>query len=186
MSPTRRQFLTIGLTGAAGLLTTSVWGQGRGRRGAGRGPRPGRGPMRGRNDPTIEADHKVFEQLLTNRDKIRRTVKNLPNGVETLTETDDAELRGVLVEHVTAMYARVDEKRPIHLRDPLFAEVFAHADQIDMKFEETEKGVKVTETSDDPYVARLIQKHAEVVSLFLKNGHAEVRRNHSLPERNST
>jgi hypothetical protein len=42
----------------------------------------------------------------------------------------------------------------------------------------------VTETSDDPYVAKLVQKHAEVVSLFLKNGHAEVRRNHSLPERN--
>ena len=66
------------------------------------------------------------------------------------------------------------------------AEVFAHADQIDMKSEETEKWVKVTETSDDPYVAKLIQKHAEVVSLFLKNGHAEVRKNHSLPERSSS
>lgn len=38
------------------------------------------------------------------------------------------------------------------------------------------------ETSDDPFTARLIEAHANVVSLFVKNGHAEVRKNHAAPE----
>jgi hypothetical protein len=39
----------------------------------------------------------------------------------------------------------------------------------------------VKETSDDPYVVKLIQAHAEVVSLFIKNGFDEARRNHEVP-----
>jgi hypothetical protein len=81
------------------------------------------------------------------------------------------------------MYLRVEERRPIHRRDPLFAAIFRHADTIKMTVEQSEHGVKVTETSDDPYVAKLIQAHARVVSLFLKNGFREVRKNHPLPKR---
>ena len=54
-----------------------------------------------------------------------------------------------------------------------------------MTVEKTAKGVKVAETSTDPYVARLIQAHAEVVSQFLANGHAEVRKNHPIPPRDA-
>ena len=39
----------------------------------------------------------------------------------------------------------------------------------------------MTETSEDPYVVRLIQAHAGVVSLFVKNGFAEARANHAVP-----
>ena len=69
----------------------------------------------------------------------------------------------------------------IHLRDPLFAEIFKHYDKVSMKVEKTDKGVKVTETSTDPYVAKLIQAHAEVVTKFIEKGHEEVRRNHPVP-----
>jgi len=41
----------------------------------------------------------------------------------------------------------------------------------------------VSETSDDAYAAALIQAHADVVSLFIKNGHDEVRKNHAVPPR---
>lgn len=34
--------------------------------------------------------------------------------------------------------------KPIHMRDPLFRELFANADKIVMRSEATEKGVKVT------------------------------------------
>ena len=137
--------------------------------------------FRGRNDPTFAEDHEVFFFLLANGDKISREVKKLDDGVETLTESDDAKVAAKIQEHVDAMYARVDEVRPLHMRDPLFRELFRHADKIDMKHEKTEKGVRVVETSDDPYVAKLIQEHAKVVSLFIKNGHAEVRKNHAVP-----
>jgi hypothetical protein len=52
-----------------------------------------------------------------------------------------------------------------------------------MKIEQTKKGVKVTESSDDPYVGKLIQAHARAVTKFIENGHAEVRKNHPLPDR---
>jgi len=45
----------------------------------------------------------------------------------------------------------------------------------------TDKGMRVTETSDDAYVVKLIQTHADVVSLFLKNGFPEVHRDHAVP-----
>ncbi len=41
----------------------------------------------------------------------------------------------------------------------------------------------MTESSDDAYVARLIQAHADVVSRFISEGYSEVRKNHSIPER---
>jgi len=52
-----------------------------------------------------------------------------------------------------------------------------------MTMEKTDKGLRVRETSKDPYVAKLIKSHAHVVSKFLENGHSEMRKNHELPER---
>jgi hypothetical protein len=61
--------------------------------------------------------------------------------------------------------------------------VFKHTDTIVMKYDRTPKGVRVVETSSDPYVARLIQAHADVVTAFINNGHAEAMKNHPVPER---
>jgi len=143
----------------------------------GKGP-PGKGM---KADPASAADRDVFHFLLDHRADVRRTVKTLTNGVETVTEADKPEVAGKIREHVAAMHQRVKEGKGIHYRDPLFAEVFRHYDKIAMKVERTDKGVKVTETSDDPYVARLIQAHAAVVTKFIENGHDEVRKNHPLP-----
>jgi uncharacterized protein len=49
--------------------------------------------------------------------------------------------------------------------------------------EQTPKGIRVVETSTDPYVVKLIQAHAEVVSQFIKNGRAEAMKNHEVPSR---
>ncbi len=150
-------------------------------RGAGRGRGPGpRGPAArgGRQDPTSAVDHQVFQFLLANGRKINRKVTNLKNGIETLTESADPVVAVKIQEHVHAMYDRLDEKRPIHLRDPLFRELFQNADKITMKMELTASGIHVVETSEDPHVVNLLQKHAKVVSLFIKNGFAEVRKNH--------
>jgi hypothetical protein len=68
------------------------------------------------------------------------------------------------------------------MRDPLFAAVFGHAAKIKMEITKTEKGVRVVETSADPYAVKLIQAHAEVVSKFVANGFPEVRQNHPVPK----
>jgi hypothetical protein len=51
-----------------------------------------------------------------------------------------------------------------------------------MQARPTQTGIEVIETSDNPRVVKLIQAHAEVVSLFLENGQAEVRKNHTVPQ----
>jgi hypothetical protein len=140
-------------------------------------PRPGGSE----SDYSQASDPELFRFLLDHRDAITRTVTPLANGVATVTETDDPEIRKVLQEHVGSMAERIENGWGIHLRDPLFAELFRNADRITLRVEDIERGVRVTETSDDPHAAELIRAHAEVVSRFLANGHAEVMRNHAVP-----
>jgi hypothetical protein len=143
----------------------------------------GRGAMHGAmgRQGGHQADMAVFHRLFDNRASITRQVTVLPEGVETLTESSDPAIAEVLQSHVASMAARVKEARPIHQRDPLFREVFKYADRIVMQHERTARGVKVVETSADPYVARLIQAHAEVVGAFIANGRAEMMKNHPVP-----
>jgi hypothetical protein len=142
------------------------------------GPGRAQGMM---SDPEGRADMQVFRFLLDHRAEIRRTVREVAGGVETVTESDNPEIAARIQEHVAAMYRRLKESRPIHSRDPLFAELFRHADKITMKSEKTRGGLRVTETSRDPYVTRLIRSHADVVTAFLKNGHPEMMKSHPLP-----
>ncbi len=135
----------------------------------------------GRGDPTFSADREVFHVLLANHDKIHREVTNREDGVETLTESDDPQIAAQIQAHVAAMYSRVDERRPIRMRDPLFREIFRHADRIEMQVEPTAKGIRVIETSADPVVVGLIQAHAKVVSAFVSKGFIEARLNHAVP-----
>lgn len=145
--------------------------------GQGKGPM-GKGPG---SDSAFAADRDLFHDLLKHRADIRRDVKKTEQGVETLTESDKPEVVAAIQKHVASMEKRVKDKQPIHLRDPLFVEVFRNTDKMKFVYEKTEKGMRVTETSDDAYVVKLIQAHADVVSLFIKNGVDEVRRNHDLP-----
>jgi hypothetical protein len=138
----------------------------------------GEGSAMPMGDESMMSDMQLFHYLLANRTDIRRTVKMLPNGIDTLTESDKPEIAAGLKVHVAAMYARLKEGRPIHQRDPLFVELFAHADQIDATITNTDKGLRVVETSSDPAVAKLLHKHAEVVNGFLQNGMAEMMKNH--------
>lgn len=142
---------------------------------------PGKGPMGKGKDKTFAADRDVFHFLLSNRKDITRTVTETKSGVETVTESDKPEVAKKIQEHLASMHARVKDGAGIHLRDPLFAELFKNYDKISMKVEKTAKGVKVTETSDDRYAVKLIQAHAHVVSKFIENGFEEVQKNHAVP-----
>ena len=81
------------------------------------------------------------------------------------------------------MLARLKEGRAIHRRHPLFAELFRHADGIEVSSQSTPGGVRAIETSKDPYVVKLLQAHAEVVSAFIENGWSEMMKNHPVPPR---
>jgi hypothetical protein len=134
-------------------------------------------------DAAHPADMQVFHQLFDHRGDITRHVVLRPDGVETVTESQNPEVTRLLQTHVASMLARVKDGRPIHRRDPLFAELFRYADRIVAAHELTAGGVRVVETSPDPYVVTLIQAHAEVVSAFIANGRSEMMKNHPLPPR---
>jgi hypothetical protein len=140
----------------------------------------GRGMM---GDPSHAADMQVLHQLFDRRTEITRQVLNRPDGIETVTESTNPDVTRLLQTHVAAMLARVEEERPIHRRDPLFAELFRYADRIEARHALTPGGVRVVETSRDPYVVKLLQAHAGVVSAFIANGRSEMMKNHPLPPR---
>lgn len=131
-----------------------------------------------------QADMQLFHQLFDHRQEITRQVVLRNDGVETVTESENADVRALLQKHVASMLMRVEQARPIHQRDPLFREIFRHADKIEARYELTPKGVRVVETSSDPYVVKLIQAHADVVSAFIANGHSEMMKNHPVPQAN--
>jgi hypothetical protein len=145
--------------------------------GQGRG---GRGMMGG---AAHTGDMQVLHQLFDHRTEITRQVIVREDGVETITESTNPDVTRLLQTHVESMLARVKEGRPIHQRDPLFAELFRYANRIEARHELTAGGVRVVETSQDAYAVKLLQTHAEVVSAFIANGHAEMMKNHPVPPR---
>jgi len=142
-------------------------------------PPKGKGP--GGKDVAFVADRDTFHFLLENHKAIKRTLKNLDNGVETVTESDKPEVAKKIQEHVPAMYERLKSGKGVRYWDPLFAEAFKHGKKMKMVIEKTQKGVKVTETSDEAAVVKIIQAHAEVVSKFVKNGFDEAHKEHPVP-----
>lgn len=128
-----------------------------------------------------QADMRTIHELFDRHRQIRRSVTSIERGVETLTESDDPATRALIVEHAEAMRRRLAERRPIRMWDPLFAALFRHADKIRMEVTPTARGVKIVETSTDPYVVSLIQAHAEGVSEFVREGVSVMHKSHDLP-----
>lgn len=144
------------------------------------GGRGGRGMM---GEGPNAADMQLFHQLFEHRTEIDRQVFARQDGIETITESKNPEVARLLKAHVASMLARVKDARPIHQRDPLFAELFRYADRIEASYELTAGGVRVIETSKDAYVVKLLRAHAEVIGAFLANGMPEMMKNHPLPPR---
>lgn len=152
--------------------------------GRGRGPGMGRGMGGGRGmgrDPAMRADQDVFHYLLEHHQAIRRVVKNTATGVETLTESDNPEVAEKIREHVASMHERIRDGRGLRFWDDLFAAIFQNYERIEMTVENTDQGVRVTETSNDPAVVLLIQAHAAVVSDFVAQGFGAAHQNHPVP-----
>jgi len=148
------------------------------RTGRGRGPGLGRGRGQG---AALRADQDVFHYLLERHAAIRRTVKPLNDGVETLTESDQPEIAKKIQQHVASMHKRIQDGRGLRYWDDLFAAIFSKHASITMSVENTDKGVRVKETSDDSTVVALIQAHANVVSQFVARGFEEAHVKHRVP-----
>ncbi|HZZ84086.1 MAG TPA: hypothetical protein VFE30_06085 [Anaeromyxobacteraceae bacterium] len=116
-------------------------------------------------------DMRTIHGLLSEHDKIKRSVKDISNGVESMTTSDDPLVAKLIREHVWQMKSRIEEGRPIHQMDPLFREIFKNHDHIHMQITDIPGGVRVTETADTQEVVPLVRQHARrAVSEFVAEG----------------
>ena len=130
----------------------------------------GQGMGMGREDPAFAADMALVHELLANHQAIRRMVTNLPNGIRTVTESDDPRVAGFIVAHVEAMDARLKDGDLFNLFSNTLPVIFQNRDRIRTEIERTASGVALTQTSDDPAVVAALQAHAEEVSELVREG----------------
>lgn len=110
--------------------------------------------------------------LFENHQDLTRTVENLPNGIRTVTETDNETLRDALASHIMSMLMRVDEKRDpeIPLQSLTLDVLFEKSEFITTEMDYTAKGIAIVQTSDDPDVVAALQTHAAEVSDLAARG----------------
>lgn len=143
------------------------------------------GPGMMTHDEATMAQLQVIHTMLVNHDSITRTVTNLPNGIRTVTESNDSELAGLLKKHVADMGKRVstgdDPGLPIE-SDNMHA-IFRNKDKVHTTYETTANGIVVVQTSDDPKTVAALQAHAAEVTDLVQGGMAALQvammKNHS-------
>ncbi len=118
-----------------------------------------------------EHDKAVFHALLDRHQAIERTLEKRPDGIRSLTRSDDPEVVALLHDHVPSMHERLLQGFALRRWDPLYVAIFEYADAIDMDIRLLPDGVEVTETSQDPSVVPLLHAHGEAVDAFVRAGH---------------
>jgi len=126
------------------------------------------------HDSEAMAEMGVIHQLMVNHDLISRTVTNLPDGVRTVTESDDPQIAKLIKEHVASMAGRVSAKDDpgMPMESPDLHSILRNGDKIQTKTETTDKGAVVIQTSTDAAVAAALQRHAAEVTDLVKGGMA--------------
>lgn len=133
-------------------------------------------------DPDFVRDARVIHELLVHHRDIARTVEHFSYAVRTTTTSADRDVAEHIRTHVERMKWRLDRDHPIRQLDPLFAEIFAHHQQIDLQVEPLPDGVRVLETSSDPRTVMLFRQHAvRAVSEFIATGMDRALRPTPLP-----
>lgn len=113
-----------------------------------------------------------LEIMFRNFRSLSRSVENLPNGIKTITTSDDPKTMEALVSHVAGMITRVEEKRDpqIFIQSPTLDIFFERGDAIETDIEISEAGVIVIQTSEDPDVVAALHIHAAEVTDMVDRG----------------
>ncbi len=135
----------------------------------------------GRPGPMSRDMHTIHELFASHR-LIERSVQDIENGVTATTTSADPYVTELIRTHVRDMKRRMESGHPVRMWDPVFRELFLNADAIDIQIEQIEGGVRVTETSRDPEIVRLLRQHAhKAVSEFVREGPARRQEPTPLP-----
>lgn len=125
---------------------------------------------------TFGEDMSIVHAMLFNHDKIRRSVTDLPNGIRTVTESDDPRVAQLIKQHVASMRERLTDGRVFNVASHTLPTIFANHGKVQTALEQTQNGVIVTQTSSDPETVVALQKHAREVSDLAQGGIAALMR----------
>jgi len=129
-----------------------------------------------RQDAGSAADMKLVHDLLASNDKIRRTVTNLPDGIRTVTESDDPQTAQAIKAHVASMSARLNDGREFNIFSNTLPVLFENKDKIKSTMQMTDKGTVAVRTSTDPKVVAALQGHASEVTELVNEGMVAMHR----------
>jgi hypothetical protein len=115
-------------------------------------------------------DVRTYMEMFDHHREIRRTVSQLPNGIRTVTESDNPRIAMLLHEHVPSMYRHVSEGNEVRCMSDSLPTMFRNAAQYNRHLQLTKTGVAVTETSGNPVVLAAIRRHAREVTGFVQEG----------------
>jgi hypothetical protein len=159
-----------------GMMHGMMHGMRQGMAGGGHGPMPGPVAMLTRRDAGSAADMGIVHELLSNNAKIRRTVTRLPDGIRTVTESDDPQAAQAIKAHVASMSQRLEDGREFNIFSTTLPVLFENRDKIRSTVTMTERGSAVTRTSTDPNVVAALQGHASEVTELVQEGMVAMRR----------
>ncbi len=179
--------LTSGSALAEGMMH-----KGMGHGGNGHGPGMGMGPGAGmghhhgadgtghdmvnmpglRGEDVSEEETREMAEMFRQFPQISREVTNLPNGIRTVTYSEDEELMGIIVSHVVGMINRVEDGRDpgVFIQSPTLDIFFQRRDRLKTEIETTAEGIVVVQTSDDPELVAALHAHAAEVSDMVARG----------------
>jgi hypothetical protein len=128
-------------------------------------------------DASFADDMRLVHAMLFDHDKIKRTVTNLPDGIRTVTESDDPGVARAIQAHVASMEKRLSDGKIFNLFSPTLPVLFENKDKIKTVVQMTDGGSIVTQTSGDAKVVAALQAHAIEVSELARDGMAAMMRN---------
>lgn len=163
----------IALASLASLVAPQASAQ-RGMGGRGMG---GRGMGMGRDSATA-AQMATIHDLMMSHERIKRTVANLPNGVRTVTESDDPRIATLIKKHALDMTARVgagsDPGWP--MESPAVRTIFRNQALVRTRADTTAAGILVEQISTDSLTVVALQRHAAEVTDLVREGMAAMHR----------
>ncbi len=135
---------------------------------------PGGGMRDMRHDSATMAQMAVIHELMMNHQQISRSVTNLPDGIRTVTESDDSLLARRIREHAVTMNERVTagDDPGLPMESPALRAIFLNGDNVHTVVTPTGKGVVVEQTSSDSATVSALQRHAAEVSDLVREGMA--------------
>jgi hypothetical protein len=137
--------------------------------------------MRGmgmQHDSATAAQMDVIHELMMSHDRITRSVTNLPNGIRTVTESDDPRLATLIRKHTLDMLARVEAGSDpgLPMESPALRTLFRNRALIRTRADNTTAGIVVEQSSTDSLTVVALQQHAAEVNDLVQEGMAAMHR----------